>query len=128
MPAEDVELTGSFVKNSYPYSVTYHYEDAKGNEIYADDSVKNVSAEFESVIPYNTTSPKKYAIDGKDANFVLDKVVIWKYAGRRQNSNCDGCCNKEYMLMFIMHWMNSVPIRKIQPIRISRMELQINTR
>ena len=81
MPAEDVELTGSFVKNSYPYFVTYHYEDAKGNEIYADDSVKNVLAEFESVIPYNTTSPKKYAIDGKDHNFVLDKVVFGNTQG-----------------------------------------------
>ena len=81
MPAEDVELTGSFVKNSYPYFVTYHYEDAKGNEIYADDSVKNVLAEFESVIPYDTTSPKQYAIDGKDHNFVLDKVVFGNTQG-----------------------------------------------
>lgn len=81
MPANDVILAGGFIKNSYPYFVTYHYEDAKGNEIYADDSVKNVLAEFESVIPYNTTSPKKYAIDGKDHNFVLDKVVFGNTQG-----------------------------------------------
>ena len=94
MPANDVILAGGFIKNSYPYFVTYHYEDAKGNEIYADDSVKNVLAEFESVIPYNTTSPKSMRL--------MEKTIIsywirwyWKYAGRRQNSNCDGCCNKE---------------------------------
>ena len=85
MPAEDVELTGSFVKNSYPYSVTYHYEDANGNEIYTDDSVKNVPAKFESVIPYDTTSPKKYEIDGKLRNFVLDKDKV-KF-GNKQGEN-----------------------------------------
>ena len=85
MPAEDVELTGSFVKNSYPYSVTYHYEDANGKEIYTDDSVKNVPAKFESVIPYDTTSPKKYEIDGKLRNFVLDKDKV-KF-GNKQGEN-----------------------------------------
>lgn len=70
-----------YERMDFLYSVTYHYEDAKGKKIDTDDSVKNVFAKFESVIPYDYTSPKTHKIDGVDHNFVLDKVVLGNTLG-----------------------------------------------